>query len=279
MKKVYKSLFSYLIITLGTFITALTLNTILLPNGIIDGGITGISIILSTFSPVRVSVFLIVLNIPLIVIGYRNLGINFTIKATYAICLYSIALKLTEHINPVFEDKFLATIAGGVCIGLGIGLVIFIGGCLDGADIMAILIDKKTELSVGQAVLLFNIVIFSASSIFFGWEKAIYSMIAYFISSKIIDMVTEGVEKTKVAIITTTEDSDIPKLISKELGRTVTSWSSAGHISGSNTTLYVVITLLEIARLKEVLATSKSSSFVTIIDANEIVGTNIKRNH
>lgn len=274
-EKIEKYFLKYLSITIGVSISALTLQCILIPNGLIDGGITGISIVLTKLIPISIGIFIVVLNLPLVIYGYKSLGVRFTIKAVYAMLLYSILLEVFTNLQPIIHDKFIATIFGGGFLGLGVGIVMYAGGCMDGTEIIAVILDKKTNLSVGQIVLIFNVIIFAISSIVFGMDKALYSLTAYFISCKVIDKVSSGFEQIKVAMIVTDVDSDIPQRI-REMGRTVTYWDSNGLISKEGKiTIYVVITRVEVSALKDILDESESSSFVTIFDANEIVGNHI----
>lgn len=280
IEKIKKYVFKYCLITIGVLISALALQTILIPNGLIDGGVTGVSLVLAKITPISVGVFIVMLNVPLLLYGLKTLKARFTIKAGYAMLLYAISLELFKELQPIIHDKFIATIFGGCFLGLGVGIVMYAGGCMDGTEVIAVLLDKKTELSVGQAVLIFNIIIFSLSSFVFGFDKALYSLTAYFISCKVIDKVSSGFEQMKVAMIVTdnSETNDIADNIYKTLGRTVTTWDSKGYVTkGDKKTLYLVLTRVEISDLKDVLDESKSPSFVSIFDANEIVGNNIIR--
>lgn len=277
-EKIKKYFFKYLVITIGVIISSLALECILLPNGLIDGGITGVSIVLNNIIPINLSVIIVVLNIPLVLCGLKSLGVRFTCKAIYAMVGYSICLEIFSQFQPFIHDKFIATIFGGGFLGIGIGLVMYAGGCMDGTEVIAVILDKKIELSIGQIVLIFNVLIFTVSSLVFGFDKALYSLTAYFISCKIIDKVSSGFEQMKVAVIITRIDSDIPKMIYTKMGRTVTSWTSLGLASmQENMTIYCVITRVEVATLKEIVNENEDSAFVTILDANEIVGQHIKK--
>ena len=161
MKKIknknIRTVIDYVIITLGILIASYALETILIPNTILDGGITGISIIISKITPLAISNLIFVLNIPFIIIGYKNMGKNFLIKAIYSMVIYSIFLSLFSSLPPLTNQILLATVYGGLMLGLGTGLVIRFGGCLDGTESVAIVISKKHTISVGQIILIFNL--------------------------------------------------------------------------------------------------------------------------
>ena len=276
-KKLLDNFLSFLLITLGATLAALALEIFLVPNNIIDGGIIGISIMISYITKVKLSILTFVLNIPFLILGYKQLGKSFLIKAAYAMLVFSILL---EQFNPVPEltnDILLATVFGGLLLGIGVGFVIKFGACLDGTEVVAILINKKTSFSVGQVVMFLNFFIYSTSGLLFGWDRALYSILTYFITFKIIDMVSEGFEQAKAAMIITNHGEEIANSIYKHLGRTVTMLEGEGLISGKKVVLYAVVTRIEIPELKRIVAADDYSAFVTITDVNEIVGKHIKK--
>ena len=171
----------------------------------------------------------------------------------------------------------MATVFGGLLLGIGVGFVIKFGACLDGTEVVAILINKKTSFSVGQVVMFLNFFIYSTAGFLFGWDRALYSILTYFITFKIIDMVSEGFEQAKAAMIITNHGEEIANSIYKHLGRTVTMLEGEGLISGKKVVLYAVVTRIEIPELKRIVAADDYSAFVTITDVNEIVGKHIKK--
>ena len=276
-KKLLDNFLSFLLITLGATFAALALEIILVPNNIIDGGIIGISIMISYITKVKLSILTFVLNIPFLILGYKQLGKSFLIKAAYAMLVFSILLEQFKPVPELTNDILLATVFGGLLLGIGVGFVIKFGACLDGTEVVAILINKKTSFSVGQVVMFLNFFIYSTSGLLFGWDRALYSILTYFITFKIIDMVSEGFEQAKAAMIITNHGEEIANSIYKHLGRTVTMLEGEGLISGKKVVLYAVVTRIEIPELKRIVAADDYSAFVTITDVNEIVGKHIKK--
>ena len=267
---------TYMFMTIGILLAAIALEVFLIPNKIIDGGITGVSIILSFLTNINLSIFIIILNIPFLLLGFRHLGKNFLIQSTVAMALFSVLLEIFKQVDVVTNDVLLATVFGGILLGIGVGFVIRYGACLDGVETVAILINKKTSFSVGQVILLVNLVIYMVAGILFGWDRALYSIMTYFITYKLIDMVSEGLEQAKAALIITNNSEEIARSIYKKLGRTVTFIEGEGLISGKKVVLYVVVTRIELRELKKIVEADDVSAFMTITDVSEIVGQHIK---
>ena len=174
------------------------------------------------------------------------------------------------------DSILLATVYGGALLGLGVGIVIRAGGCVDGTESVALVISKKTSLSVGQVVLIFNLVIYFVAGFIFGINRALYSLLTYFITYKVIDLVSEGFEQAKAALIITDKGTDLANEIYKKLGRTVTKIKGKGLISGEKEVLYCVLTRIEVFELKRICQELDQSSFVTILEVSEIIGEHIK---
>ena len=269
---------SLILITLGAVMAALALELILIPNSMIDGGMNGVSIILNTLFGGSLGVIIFIVNLPFLILGYKQLGKKFVFKAGYGMALFSILLEVFGNYEPLIDDTLLATVYGGILLGVGCGIIIKEGGCLDGTEIVAILINRKRSLSVGQVVLCFNVVIYGAAIFVFGAERALYSLLTYFISYKVIDMVSDGLNSAKAAFIITDDGTEIASEILKRLGRTVTVLSGEGIIShGDKRVLYTVITRFEVSILKDILNDVDDSSFVTVFDVSEIIGNHIKK--
>lgn len=267
---------TYMFMTIGILLAAIALEVFLIPNKIIDGGITGLSIILSFLTNINLSIFIIILNVPFLLLGFRHLGKNFLIQSTVAMALFSVLLEIFKQVDVVTNDVLLATVFGGILLGIGVGFVIRYGACLDGVETVAILINKKTSFSVGQVILLVNLVIYMVAGILFGWDRALYSIMTYFITYKLIDIVSEGLEQAKAALIITNNSEEIARSIYKKLGRTVTFIEGEGLISGKKVVLYVVVTRIELRELKKIVEADDVSAFMTITDVSEIVGQHIK---
>lgn len=273
-----KQLPSFIFITLGAIMAAAALEIFLIPNSIIDGGLNGVSIILNKIFGGSLSLFVIVLNIPFLIVGWRQLGKKFLVKAIYAMLVFSVLLEVFSTFEEVTDDILLALVYGGLLLGVGVGLVIKEGGCLDGTEAVAIMISKKANLSVGQIVFIFNIFIYGSAIFVFGIDRALYSLLMYFITFKIIDIVSEGLDQAKAAIIITDKEETISDEIFKRLGRTVTVIEGTGKVShAKKAVLYTVITRLEVQELRDIVQNADTSSFVTISDVSDIIGNHIKK--
>ena len=276
--KKYQILMTFFMLTIGCILGAYALETILIPNTILDGGITGVSIIISKLIHIPLSLLILVLNIPFVYVGYKNMGKGFLIRAVYSMILFSLSLSYFSYFESLTDSILLATVYGGALLGLGVGLVIHAGGCVDGTESVALVISKKTFLSVGQVVLIFNLVIYFVAGFIFGLDRALYSLLTYFITFKVIDFVSEGLEQAKAALIITDKGSDMAEEIFKRLGRTVTKIRGKGLISGEKEVLYCVLTRIEIYELRRICQEMDQSSFVTILEVSEIIGEHIKSN-
>lgn len=271
-----RRLISFIMLTTGSIIAAYALESFLIPNTILDGGVTGISIIVSKITNLPVSLLVLILNIPFVYIGYKNLGRGFLIRAVYSMVLFSVSLSVFRYYEPLTEQMLLATVFGGILLGVGVGLVIHFGGCVDGTESVALVISKKTTLSVGQVVLVFNLVIYSVAGLIFGLDRAMYSLLTYFITFKVIDFVSEGFEQAKAALIITEKGTDMAKEIYKRLGRTVTTIRGKGLISGDKEVMYCVLTRMEIYELRHIAEEMDESAFITILEVSDIIGQHIK---
>ena len=276
MESLKRNLITVLMLTVGAFLGAYALETFLIPNTILDGGVTGISIIISKMTSISMSLLVLILNIPFIYVGYRNIGKGFLMRAVYSMIIFSLSLSYCAYFDPVTEQILLATVFGGALLGIGVGLVIHFGGCVDGTESVALVISKKTSLSVGQVVLIFNLIIYSVAGMIFGLDRAMYSLLTYFITFKVIDFVSVGLEQAKAALIVTEKGSDMADEIYKRLGRTVTKIKGKGLITGEKEVLYCVLTRLEVFELKKICNEMDQSSFITILEVSEIIGEHIK---
>ena len=274
---VLNTLFSYIIITIGAVVAAFAIEEFLVARQILDGGIVGISIILNAVTGIKLSIFIVLLNIPFLILGYKMLGKSFALRATYAMIVFSVCLAGFEELPEVTDEPLLATVYGGLFLGLGVGLIMRSGGCVDGIDTASLLLSKKIQLSTGQIILLFNLVIYTIAGFLFDFDRALYSILTYFITSKVIDMVETGLEQAKAVMIITENGERIADTIYKKLGRTCTLLEGEGLISGKKIVLYCVVTRIELGELKRIIKEDDGSAFVTISDVSEIVGSHIKK--
>jgi uncharacterized membrane-anchored protein YitT (DUF2179 family) len=276
--RVIKTIYRYALLLLGAGIAAAGLEIFLVPNNIIDGGVVGISIIAGFLTKIPLGVFTFVLNIPFLFIGYRQIGRSFVISSLFSVTVFSVAVSLLHPIPGLTNDMLLATVFGGIILGAGVGLILRCGGSLDGTEIIAIIFSRRTFLSVGQIVMIFNIVIFSLAAFVLGWDRALYSMLAYFIAHKAIDVVIEGVDEAKAVMIVSEKSDEISEAIMARLGRGVTVWEGEGGFSKSrNKIIYSVVTRLEISKLRAIVHDIDENAFFTVHDVSDVTGGNYKK--
>ena len=268
----------YLVPIIGSLMYSAGLEIFLVPNNIIDGGIVGISIMASYLTGIPFGVYMLVLNLPFLYLGYKQIGKTFAISTIISIIALSIFSEFLEPVPQITQDYFLAAIFGGIIAGAGVGLVIRQGGSLDGTEITAIILDRKTSFSVGEVVMFFNLFILGAAGFVFGWDKAMYSLVAYFIISKMIDVVLKGLDESYAVMIVSDEYEEIADALMHRLGRGVTYLHGQGAYTGDDKqVLYCVVTRLEVVKLKEIALEKDETAFVTINPVHDIVGGRFKK--
>lgn len=266
---------SVLGIVIGAAIAAIGLEAFLIPNRLTDGGVVGVSIIASEVFNMPIGVFLILVNIPFIYLGYKKLGKLFAVASTFGIAMLAGLTTVLHHDYIATTDPLLAAVFGGVVVGAGVGFVIRYGGTMDGTEIIAILGDKKLPFSVGEIIMFINIFILGTAGFVFGWDKAMYSFVAYFVAYKVIDMTVEGLDESKSAWIVSTQHQKLGEVIQAELRRKVT------YIEGQRATGYesdgmilTVISRIEEQKLKDILHRHDPNAFVVISNVHEVMGKN-----
>ncbi len=279
MKRLFKEhLFPVLMIMLGAACAAFSVECFLLPNTILDGGVTGVSMIIGKLTEIPLSILIVVINIPFFFVGYKALGKRFLFRGLLAILLFSSLLEVFSVVGRATDSQLLAVVFGGVLLGIGVGTVLRFGGCLDGTEIAAMLLSKRVSVSTGGIIFIINIIIYSVAGFCFSWQSAMFSLLTYFITFKIIDLVEVGLEQAKAAMIITDNANELADSIYRRLGRTCTFISAEGLVSGSKkTVLYCVITRVEVSELKRIISESDVSAFVTISEVSEILGNHIKK--
>lgn len=275
--KYFKEIMSYVMMTVGALIAAFSIEEFLVPCTILDGGVVGIGIMINNLTGIKLSLLTIVMNLPFLLVGMRTLGHKFIIKSAYAMVVFSVAIRIFEEFESATNEYILAVSFGGVLLGLGVGLVIKSGGCLDGTETVAILLNKRFALPVGQVVLGFNVIIYIIAGFLFGFDRAMYSLLTYFITSKVLDIVENGINQAKAAMIITDHADDIANQIYEKLGRTVTIMEGEGLVSGKKVVLYCVLTRFEVGDLRAIIENLDASAFIAISDVSEIIGTHIKK--
>ncbi|MFC4619835.1 YitT family protein [Camelliibacillus cellulosilyticus] len=265
-------------VPIGALLVGVGLEIFLVPNKIIDGGITGISIMLSYGLGLPLGLFLIVLNIPFFILGYKQIGKTFSLTSLAGIVLVSIFTSLFIPVPPFTTDPLLATVFGGVIVGVGVGIVIRNGGSTDGTEIFSIVVNKSTPFSVGEIVMFLNVFILTAAGFVFGWNQAMYSLMAYFIASKTIDITIAGLEQSKSVWIISDQHEEIGDALNDRLGRGVTYLNGEGAYSGDKKqVIFTIITRLEEAKLKSIVGDIDPEAFVAIGDIHDVKGKQFKK--
>lgn len=265
-------------IILGAILMGVGIEEFLVPNKILDGGIVGISIILSHLSGWRLGLFIFILNIPFFFIGYKQIGKTFALSTLLGITVLSLTTTFLHNVPVFTEDLLLATVFGGIVLGSGVGIVIRYGGSLDGTEILAILANRKLPFSVGEIIMFFNIFIFGTAGFVFGWDRAMYSILAYFIAFKTIDIVIAGLDESKAAWIISERHKEIGEAILARLGRGVTYLNGEGAYTGDDKkVIFCVITRLEEAKLKSIVEELDDSAFLAVGNIAEVRGGRFKK--
>ena len=280
MKRLLKEhLFPIIMLIIGAASAAFSIECFLVPNTILDGGVTGISMMINYLSGIALSILIVVINIPFFIIGFKALGKRFLFRGLFSTGAFAMFLEVFKGVDTVTNSELLAVVFGGVLLGAGVGLVLRYGGSLDGTEIAAMLLSRKVSVSTGGIIFMINVFIYITAGLLFGWDRALLSLLTYFITFKIIDLVEQGMEQARAAMIITEHASELADSIYKRLGRTCTFINAEGLVSGSGkTVLYCVITRVEINELKRIINESDVSAFVTISEVSEILGNHIKRN-
>ncbi|AEN88103.1 YitT family protein [Priestia aryabhattai] len=267
-----------LFILVGALLMAVGLEFFLVPNEVIDGGIVGISIILSHLTDVQIGFYIFVLNLPFFFIGYKQIGKTFALSTLLGVIILSIATSIFHDLPVLTDDPLLATVFGGIVLGVGVGIVIRYGGSLDGTEILAILFNKRTPFSVGETIMFFNLFILGSAGFVFGWDRAMYSLMAYFIAFKTIDIVIQGLDESKSAWIISEQYEQIGEAILARLGRGVTYLNGEGAYTGDDKkVIFCVITRLEEAKLKAIIDEIDPSAFFAVAAIAEVRGGRFKK--
>jgi uncharacterized membrane-anchored protein YitT (DUF2179 family) len=283
MKIVKAEFQNFISIILGILSASIGLKSFLLSSKFIDGGVTGISMLVAETTGLPISVLIFVLNAPFIYLGYRRLGALFAIKSALAIFGLSLCLAFI-HFPDVTPDKLLTAVFGGFFIGVGSGLAMRAGAVLDGTEIAAVLVSKRTQLlSVSDVVLIVNVIIFSTAALFLGVESALYSILTYVAASKMIDFILNGFEQyTGITVISTKSDV-IRRVITQKLGRGVTiyqgksGYGKDGQINDPRDIIFTVATRLEIPSIKQAILKVDPAAFIVQQSIDDTTGGLLKR--
>lgn len=259
-------------LTIGAIVTAFALETFLVPNNIIDGGVIGISMIISHISKFNLGLLVLILNTPFVLLAFKKMGGRFVIKTAYANVILALALNLFHHFK-VTGDLLLATVFGGIILGLGVGMILKNEGSLDGTEMLSLLISKKFGCSVGEFIMCINVFIYLAAGLVFSWESAMYSIMTYFIASKVIDVVMEGFNSSKSVRIISDNAASIGQTLIERLDISVTYLQGIGGYTGQDKDLiYCVISRLELPKMLDIIQEIDPKAFVSVVDVHEVYG-------
>ncbi|HEY0655207.1 MAG TPA: YitT family protein [Chryseosolibacter sp.] len=277
-----RALKDILFISFGIVSAGFGLEGFLLPNGFLDGGVVGISLLTNRLTNIDLSILLIVINVPFIVIGYTQVSKVFALKTLVAIVALAILLNVVDF-PAITNDKLLISFFGGFFLGLGIGLSIRGGSVIDGTEVLAIYTSRKTALTVGDFILFLNILIFSVAAYLINIETALYAILTYLVASKTVDFVVHGIEEYTSVMIVSNKSNEIKEAIIKNMGRGVTvlkgksGFGKQGVRDNDIDILYSVITRLELQKLKTEIAKIDDDAFVVENSVNDIKGGMIKK--
>lgn len=265
-------------IQVGAVLAAFALQRFLVPNRILDGGVVGIAIIASYLSALPLGALVFAFNLPFMALSLKLIGKRFLFLALYAVASFSVWVSVFEPAGLITSDLFLATVFGGIVLGAGVGLIIRNGGCLDGTEIVSIIMTSKIPFSVGELVMGFNIVIFSAAGLVFGLERALYSVAAYLIAYKAIDLVVEGIDESKAMFIVSDKAEEISALLFEKLKAGITIFKGMGGYSRvDRDIIYVILRRLEISKIKNAVRGVDEDAFITIHNVHEVIGKNVRK--
>lgn len=271
----------FILITLGIFSAAFGFKGFLLTNHFIDGGATGISLLIAQLTHIPLYLLLILVNIPFIILGYKIIGRSFAIKTAIAICGLATVVGTISFPN-VTNDNLLVSVFGGFFLGAGIGLSVRGGAVIDGTEVLAIFLSRKLGTTIGDIITGINVIIFSAAAYFLGIEIALYSMITYLAASKTLDFIVEGIEEYSGVTIISSQSEEIRQMIINTIGRGVTVYNGKSGFGKKGDTkdidiIYTVLTRLELNRLNTEIEKIDPKAFIVMSNVRDTKGGMIKK--
>ena len=274
-RSIISQILTYFWMTIGAFLAAFALEVFFIPNNLIDGGIVGVSMIFGkVFGKQVIPYLLLLFNLPFLILAYRSIGKVFVIHMVVASVLFSASMVLiSDTISFKFHGESIEVVViGGAILGIGIGLIIREGGCLDGTEILGLIMNRRAGFTVGQVVLFCNIFVFGAAGLIFqDWHPPLMSLITYIVVIKIMDSVIVGLDETKSVLIISSKSKVIADAIIHELGLGLTIMYGRGGFSGDEREiLYVIVERLQLAELKELILREDSTAFIAIENLHEV---------
>lgn len=265
-------------IFIGICLAVLAMKGFMIPNRFMDGGITGISILLHEIFHINISFLVIILNALFVYLGYKRIGKTFAVQTCIAVLLLSIGLLFVD-ISPVTHDKLLIAIFGGILMGTGVGLVIRGGGVIDGAEVIAVFTGRKTGFSNSEIIMLINTIIFSVAAFEFGIETAMYSIITYFTATRAINYVVDGIEEFTAMNIISSQPEEIKNFLVNELGKGITVYKGErGYLPASfeirteSDIIVTIVTRLEIKQIQDAVIKIDPKVFIYVQSIKEATG-------
>lgn len=265
--------------TIGAFLAAFALECFLVPNQIIDGGIVGISIMASYVTKINLGIFLVVLNIPFLILALSEFGKKFIFLAFYSVGMLAFFVNFISNNVPIItHDMLLSALFGGGILGVGVGIVLKNNACMDGTEILSIKIAKKFPFSIGEIIMFFNIFIFTTAGFLYGWEQAMYSTLTYIIAYRAIDLIVEGLSEEKSIRIISDKGHELGQAIIEKLNKTVTYIEAQGGYSKTQKTMvYCIVPRIELYKLKELVVSMDENAFLSIENVHEVYGKRYKK--
>ena len=274
---------NFLFLTISGIINAIGVTIFIAPVNLYDSGISGTSILLSQITPEawNLSIFLLILNVPLFLYGLKKQGITFTVYAIYAVAVYSVSAWLITDILPIDvsvasplagSDLLLCALFGGLISGVGSGMAIRFGGAMDGIEVMAVIFAKRIGISVGTFVMVYNVILYIACGIIIdSWILPLYSIVTYGAALKTVDFIVEGFDRSKSATIVTTKPQEVGTAISETFECGITMTEAKGFYSNSSrTVLYVVLNRFQIGKMKDIVRDIDSAAYISISEVADV---------
>ena len=278
---------NFIMLTVAGFINAFGITVFLMPVNLYDSGISGTSMLLAYLTPeyLPLSVFLLVLNVPLFLYGLKRQGLAFTIYATWAVAMYSLGSWLITDILPLDvslasplaeNDLVLCSLFGGVISGVGSGLAVRFGGAMDGIEVLAVIFSKRLGMTVGTFVMIYNVILYvTGGCVFASWVLPLYSIVAYYAALKTLDYIVEGISRSKAALIVTVSPDEVVKALGDAFGTGITEIPAKGGYSGTDrTVLYFVLNRFQIGKMRSIVHDIDPSAYITINEVADIFSAN-----
>lgn len=270
---------TFLLLLVGAFIEAIGLETFLIPNNMVDGGTIGVSIMVSYLTSINLGVLIMCINSFFMFMALQMLGKDFVVRAIFATAMLGISVDYVHnHMTVITNDLLLTTVFGGICLGVGVGMILRNSAATDGTEIMAIRISRQTGFSVGEIIMFFNVFIYTAAAFLYGIERAMYSVLAYFIASRVIDMVVAGFNESKSLNIISDKARDVGEALMENFDMGITYVKGSGGYSGkAKEIIFCVVSRIELAQVKQTIKSIDDKAFISIENVYDVEGTRISK--